>query len=731
MYARVNFACPLCVWYACVNFACLLCVWYFSASRNRHGLFQSKDACQSLEEQLSVQKKRVHELETLHEQAADTRARAAAEAQRIVATIGSKVDAQLSDSRQFVRDSASRDSVSVVDRVSILCVALQEAAVSVNTLERAREEAIKEIKAMQGRLEESEKEKTDLAGKVEKLKSLMGRAQKTIEEGKRHASIAAQLKDLLAQHWCSLESASHLQPTKRTSIDGEYWCFLTSPMPMARSSTSEAEGSPSGAAASAGTGGTHEVRDGSERPASITNRRRGFWALQSAFLRKRGLLDDSLEANGTDTTSSADGGVSGKVSPSVIRTSEEHRGRQEEDLKLAQQPNAVTLSDGTMLPESLEEEISRQMKALLEKKWFNMSTQQQAEALELTQKLAEAEGRLTKLGEEYHGYKSRALAANHSYKADRARFTQEMAAHAQLRSEFEALRLRCEQLEIRAARAPNDDVQQKLETVMAERDELLEKHELQRSSWHEQLSRVKNELAIAGEKHADHVAMLRSEHDAVHAALREEFQTHRQRARDAVKEKDAEIMRLQFKVKGMTEVELSLSASPVAAAPNLKSAGPPDSNEPAPAELERRPSQSPSAEDSRSVRSDLRDVDSLSNHSADLSHASVSVDDLSRAKHHIRRLQQLLRDNEVSLSQHRQTQSDLVKRIEELERTRNREKGANLEYLKNVVVKYMEGGDKQGSLLQVIATILQFSPGEVDRIKHARAQNKGVLGYIF
>ena len=60
---------------------------------------------------------------------------------------------------------------------------------------------------------------------------------------------------------------------------------------------------------------------------------------------------------------------------------------------------------------------------------------------------------------------------------------------------------------------------------------------------------------------------------------------------------------------------------------------------------------------------------------------------------------------------------DLQEEIRKLERNKNRE-SANLEYLKNVVYHYMVCQDTLGKqqMLRAIATILQFSPKESDRV---------------
>ena len=94
---------------------------------------------------------------------------------------------------------------------------------------------------------------------------------------------------------------------------------------------------------------------------------------------------------------------------------------------------------------------------------------------------------------------------------------------------------------------------------------------------------------------------------------------------------------------------------------------------------------------------------------------------------HVRRLQQLLRDQEVSFAQQRQEKIEYMARLDELERRLKRNEGVNLDYLKNVVAKYMEG-DGDEALFKVITTMLQFSPDEINRIRSRRSERSGLLG---
>lgn len=97
----------------------------------------------------------------------------------------------------------------------------------------------------------------------------------------------------------------------------------------------------------------------------------------------------------------------------------------------------------------------------------------------------------------------------------------------------------------------------------------------------------------------------------------------------------------------------------------------------------------------------------------------VEINNLRRQKH---QLENALREMQhtVSLKEERsqETIQHLEEQIHKLERDKSRE-SANLEYLKNVFLKFLTSNDSHGrkQMLKAIATILQFSPSEKDALK--------------
>ncbi|XP_055880136.1 GRIP and coiled-coil domain-containing protein 1-like [Biomphalaria glabrata] len=92
-----------------------------------------------------------------------------------------------------------------------------------------------------------------------------------------------------------------------------------------------------------------------------------------------------------------------------------------------------------------------------------------------------------------------------------------------------------------------------------------------------------------------------------------------------------------------------------------------------------------------------------------------------------RQLESAIRDLQLSMSQKEEKLRDeisaLQERLAEVDRHTHRE-SANVEYLKNVMVKFLTSTDSEGKkqMLKAVMTILQFSPSEKEMIKNAHAR---------
>eukprot|EP00042_Codosiga_hollandica_P052339 m.662239 g.662239 ORF g.662239 m.662239 type:complete len:811 (-) comp58472_c0_seq15:1808-4240(-) len=92
-------------------------------------------------------------------------------------------------------------------------------------------------------------------------------------------------------------------------------------------------------------------------------------------------------------------------------------------------------------------------------------------------------------------------------------------------------------------------------------------------------------------------------------------------------------------------------------------------------------------------------------------------------------LKQRMRDMEAAIIEFQQREVLTVEQLEmlkgEIRRLeRNASRGsANLEYLKNVIVKYMENTVNREQMLRAIATILEFSPDEIKRVQRTAGKS--------
>jgi len=103
----------------------------------------------------------------------------------------------------------------------------------------------------------------------------------------------------------------------------------------------------------------------------------------------------------------------------------------------------------------------------------------------------------------------------------------------------------------------------------------------------------------------------------------------------------------------------------------------------------------------------------------ELARKTVEIQGLRRSKYQLESSLRELQMSTVVLEQKTADQkSQLHDEIARLERNQSRE-GANLEYLKNVILEFFVCSDSssQSHMFNAIATILQFSPGEMQRIQ--------------
>lgn len=82
----------------------------------------------------------------------------------------------------------------------------------------------------------------------------------------------------------------------------------------------------------------------------------------------------------------------------------------------------------------------------------------------------------------------------------------------------------------------------------------------------------------------------------------------------------------------------------------------------------------------------------------------------------------LLNESESNVDRLAEQTKVLKEEIRRSQRNDKRET-VNLEYLKNVVIKFLQFREEREQLLPVVATILQFSPEELRALKRAQTED--------
>jgi hypothetical protein len=94
------------------------------------------------------------------------------------------------------------------------------------------------------------------------------------------------------------------------------------------------------------------------------------------------------------------------------------------------------------------------------------------------------------------------------------------------------------------------------------------------------------------------------------------------------------------------------------------------------------------------------------------------ADERSASRARVRELEGALGDLQDKAALQADQMGALKEEIRRLERNARRE-GANLEYLKNIILRFLESPVGRDQTITAISTILQFSPAELARAKKA------------
>ncbi|XP_014886156.1 GRIP and coiled-coil domain-containing protein 1 [Poecilia latipinna] len=271
----------------------------------------------------------------------------------------------------------------------------------------------------------------------------------------------------------------------------------------------------------------------------------------------------------------------------------------------------------------------------------------------------------------------------------------------QLRDEFERYKLRaqvvlknktakdgCQAKELEEVRDQLAELREKYITLRIQSDEAEARHR-------QQLEERQQQAAALQLSHRQELERGEAQHRDELQRLEVELHKHRERTMALLDEKDQELERLRAAV-------LTCSR---------------DSNDPAADGLQEAAAGTSDCEGdavSEALRQSTPTESTLLLYAEQLARKEVETGGLRRQKHRLEEdLHQLQARLIANAERHEEETAALQGRLDKLIRDQNRE-GANLEYLKNVIYKFLTLQDSSGRLqtLNAILTILHFSPQE-------------------
>ncbi|XP_012706017.2 GRIP and coiled-coil domain-containing protein 1 [Fundulus heteroclitus] len=269
----------------------------------------------------------------------------------------------------------------------------------------------------------------------------------------------------------------------------------------------------------------------------------------------------------------------------------------------------------------------------------------------------------------------------------------------QLRDEFERYKLRA-QVVLKNKNAKDGCQAKELEEVRDQLSELREKYITLRIQGDEaearhcqQLEERQQQAAALQHSHRQELERTEAQHRDELQRLEAELHKHRERTMALLDEKDQELERLRSAV-----LSCSRDTSEAAMADGLQEVGPDCEGDAV----------------SQALRQAAPTESTLLLYAEQLARKEVEVGGLRRQKNRLEEdLHQLQARLIANAERHEEETAELRGQLDKLVRDQSRE-GANLEYLKNVIYKFLTLQDASGRLqtLNAILTILHFSPQE-------------------
>jgi chromosome segregation ATPase len=371
-------------------------------------------------------------------------------------------------------------------------------------------------------------------------------------------------------------------------------------------------------------------------------------------------------------------------------------------------PTALVLFDNTTLPACMDQELRTTMNATFEKKWNANSAQFQRTLAELSARFEAAQVELAATKDEYSRYKSRAQTVLAHQQTELASASSALESARAFEGEVSSLRAQMAELErdkadyhphrFAALQSQLTAAQEQLAAQRRVQDEIAERYG-------RQITELETQVAEARTVSREEIAKRDEAHQAALRAAKEDMEKHRAKARELVTQKEAQIHALQSKMKlgggGGSNSNLLDAPSKEDAPSTAPTASISIALAPAPTPTDAPSSVSfnPLVATPTASAAPLAAVDFTPEGQYQLTALLASRDEeLNRCRAHIRQLQEHLRTAEIKSASTRDREADLQRRIGELDRMAQRHqemmKQENVEYLKNVLVKYMTTGDE-------------------------------------
>ncbi|XP_078586650.1 GRIP and coiled-coil domain-containing protein 1-like isoform X1 [Branchiostoma floridae x Branchiostoma japonicum] len=307
--------------------------------------------------------------------------------------------------------------------------------------------------------------------------------------------------------------------------------------------------------------------------------------------------------------------------------------------------------------------------------------------------------------------------------------------YRQLKEEFERYKMRAQSV-LKNKNAKDSSVGKEIETLRSQLQELREKHIALRQYCDEQELKDKQkvedlEARIARIKNEHKKELDKAEEEYRQRAAKLETEMHKQRDRtiELLAEKEKELQSLQLRSHSpvtpyMFSNQSEGSAHSASPRDGRSEAGVDDDDDirsehsDTVSELLVRPHFTPLMTHSRLTRKPSPGEGTIVHYAEQLARNEVELSAVRKQKHHLEASIHQLQEEIATKEEKYQDQIQALKReVDRLERNRSRE-SANLEYLKNVVLRYMTTSDyaAKDQMFKAIATILQFTSQERTKV---------------